>query len=106
MVFEVSARISTGVAAGLNLRNEGIEGAARDVQAAILRVRSNCTVMLVWPSDDTEVISVTAATVPSARSSGAATVAAMMAGSAPGRLAETRMVGISTFGRLATGNSR
>ena len=62
--------------------------------------------MLVEPSDDTEVISVTPAIVPSWRSSGAATVAAMMAGSAPGRLAVTRIVGSSTFGMLATGKKR
>ena len=60
----------------------------------------------VWPSEETEVISVTPAIVPSWRSSGAATVAAMIAGSAPGRLAETRMVGSSTFGMLATGRKR
>ena len=51
-------------------------------------------------------ISVTPAMVPRLRSSGAATVAAMMAGSAPGRLAVTRMVGSSTFGMLATGRKR
>ena len=35
----------------------------------------------------------------------AATVAAMMAGSAPGRLAVTRTVGSSKLGRLATGRN-
>ena len=60
----------------------------------------------VCPSEDTEVISVTPAIVARCRSSGAATVAAMIAGSAPGRLAETRMVGNSTFGMLATGRKR
>jgi hypothetical protein len=40
---------------------------------------------------------------PSRRSSGAATVAAMVSGSAPGWLAEMRKVGMSTLGRLATG---
>ena len=53
-----------------------------------------------------EVISVTPAISPSRRSSGAATVAAMVSGSAPGRLAETRMVGKSTVGMLATGRKR
>ena len=52
--------------------------------------------MLVEPSELREVISVTPAMVAETRSSGAATVAAMVAGSAPGRLAETRMVGKST----------
>ena len=50
-----------------------------------------------------EVSSVTPEISPSRRSSGAATVAAMVSGSAPGRLAVTRMVGKSTVGRLATG---
>ena len=72
----------------------------------MLRLSSNCTVIEVEPSEDTEVISLTPAMMPSWRSSGAATVAAMMAGSAPGRLADTRMVGISTLGRLATGRKR
>ena len=47
--------------------------------------------------------SVTPAISPRRRSNGAATVAAMMLGSAPGRLALTLMVGKSTLGRLATG---
>jgi hypothetical protein len=49
------------------------------------------------------VISVTPGISPSRRSSGAAMVAAITAGSAPGRLAETRMVGNSIDGMLATG---
>ena len=120
MVFDVSARISTGAAAGLNLRNDGIDGRSlgRSVSEAliaactsraapsILRDRSNCTVIEVCPSEDTDVISVTPAMVPRLRSSGAATVAAMIAGSAPGRLAVTRMVGSSTFGMLATARKR
>jgi len=36
----------------------------------------------------------------------AATVAAMMLGSAPGRLADTNIVGKSMLGRLATGRKR
>src|SRR5262249_31593094 len=42
----------------------------------------------------------------SRRSSGAATVAAIVSGSAPGRLAVTLMVGKSTVGMLATGRKR
>lgn len=49
--------------------------------------------MLVEPTPLDEVISVTPASAPRRRSSGAATVAAMISGSAPGRLADTRMVG-------------
>ena len=48
------------------------------------RLRSNCSVMLVEPSDEREVISVTPAMLPSARSSGVATVAAIVSGLAPG----------------------
>ena len=54
----------------------------------------------------TEVISVTPAIAPRRRSSGAETLDAMVSGSAPGRLAETRMVAKSTVGMLATGSVR
>jgi hypothetical protein len=64
---------------------------------------SNWTAMLVEPVWLFEVSSVTPEISPSRRSSGAATVAAMVSGSAPGWLAEMRKVGISTLGRLATG---
>ena len=49
--------------------------------------------MRVVPSELREVSSVTPGISPSLRSSGAATVAAMVSGSAPGRLAVTLMVG-------------
>src|SRR5262249_52101309 len=117
MVGEVSATMKIGNAAGLTLRNVGRVGRSpgRSVAAALsaactsrpapsmLRPRSNWMVMLLEPSEDTEVISVTPAISPSRRSGGAAIVAAMMAGSAPGRLAVTRTVGSSKLGRLATG---
>ena len=104
-------------AAGLALRNAGSVGMSpgRSVSAALsaactsraapsmLRDRSNCTAMRVLPSELSEVISVTPAMAPSWRSSGAATVAAIVSGAAPGRLAEMKMVGNSTLGRLATG---
>src|SRR4029077_4395992 len=109
-----------GVAAGLDLRNDGRDGrsAGRSVCAALmaactsraapsmLRLRSNCTEMRVEPSELREVSSVTPGVSPSRRSSGAATVAAMVSGSAPGRLAVTLMVGKSTVGMLATGRKR
>jgi hypothetical protein len=59
--------------------------------------------MCVEPSELEEVISVTAAMRPSERSSGAATVAAMVSGLAPGSPAFTEMVGKSTCGSGATG---
>ena len=119
MVLEVSARIRIGAADGLNLRKVGSVGRSpgRSLSAALsaawtsraapsmLRERSNCTVMWVEPSELTDVSSVTPAISPMRRSSGAATVAAMMLGSAPGRLAFTLMVGSSTLGRLATGRN-
>ena len=73
---------------------------------SMLRLRSNCTEMRVVPSELREVSSVTPGISPSRRSSGAATVAAMVSGSAPGRLAVTLMVGKSTVGMLATGRKR
>ena len=117
MVLEVSARIRIGAADGLTLRMAGRVGRSpgRSVSAALSaactsraapsmpRSRSNWMVMLALPSELVEVISVTPGISPSRRSSGAATVAAMMAGSAPGRLAETRMVGNSIVGMLDTG---
>ena len=60
--------------------------------------------MLVEPTPLTDVISLTPGIRPRRRSSGAATVDAIVPGSAPGRLAETRIVGNSTEGRLATGS--
>ena len=120
MVLEVRARIRTGEAAGLNFRKVGRFGRSvgRSLRAAlsaactsraapsILRLRSNCTVIRLEPSELRDVSSVTPAISPSRRSSGAAMVAAMVSGSAPGRLAETLMVGSSTAGRLATGRKR
>ena len=58
------------------------------------------------PSDDDEVIEEMPAMVESWRSIGDATEAAMVSGLAPGKLAEIRMVGKSTAGSAATGNSR
>jgi hypothetical protein len=59
--------------------------------------------MLVLPSELVEVIWSRPAIWPSRRSSGAATVAAMTEGSAPGRVAETRIIGKSTLGTDETG---
>jgi hypothetical protein len=57
------------------------------------RLKSNCNTMRVDPSELPDVISVTPAMRPSERSSGIATVAAIVSGLAPGRLAWTEMVG-------------
>ena len=67
------------------------------------RPMANCNWMLVLPSELVEVIWSMPAISPSRRSSGAATVAAITDGSAPGRVAETRIEGKSTLGTEATG---
>ena len=72
---------------------------------SILRSRSNCTVICVLPSALVEVSCVTPAICENWRSSGCATVAAMVSGLAPGSEAETWMVGKSTRGSGATGRN-
>ncbi len=57
------------------------------------RLSSNCSVTLVEPSELEDVISVTPAMRPSERSSGVATVEAIVSGLAPGSEAETEIVG-------------
>ena len=61
--------------------------------ASILRFRSNCRLTRVEPLPEFEVISLTPAIVPSLRSSGVATLLAMVSGLAPGSEADTEMVG-------------
>ena len=72
----------------------------------MLRSRSNCSVIRVDPWLLVEVIDVTPAMVANWRSSGVATEAAIVSGLAPGRSAETWMVGKSTRGSAATGSRR
>src|SRR5208337_3333845 len=74
--------------------------------ASMLRLRSNCSVMLHEPRELDEVISVTDAMRPNCRSSGVATEEAIVSGLAPGRPAFTEMVGKSTCGSGATGRNR
>ncbi len=69
----------------------------------MLRVSSNCRVMLVEPFELDEVIWVTPLICENCRSSGVAMLDAMVSGLAPGREALTWMVGKSTCGRAATG---
>src|ERR1700683_2461410 len=70
---------------------------------SISRSRSNWMVMLVEPWLLVDVIELTPAMVENWLSRGVATADAMVAGSAPGRLAETWIVGKSTFGNSLTG---
>ena len=67
------------------------------------RLSSNCKVTLVDPSVLLEVISVTPAIRVNWRSSGAATEVAMVSGLAPGKFADTLIVGNSTCGRAKVG---
>src|SRR5579864_8169695 len=70
------------------------------------RLRSNCSVRPVDPSELDELISVTAAMCPNWRSSGVATDEAIVSGLAPGRPALTWIVGKSTCGSGDTGRRR
>ena len=70
----------------------------------MLRSRSNWTVIAVEPSALVEVICATPGICANCVSSGCATAEAMVSGLAPGRLAETWMVGKSTCGSGATGS--
>ena len=71
----------------------------------MLRLRSNCSVIEVEPSVLIEVIWVMPEICPNRRSSGDATVDAMVSGLAPASCADTWMVGKSTCGSGATGSS-
>ncbi len=62
--------------------------------------------MDVAPVELVEVISVTPGISPRRRSSGAAMEFAIVSGAAPGRVASTMMVGMSTLGRGAIGRKR
>src|SRR5262249_32349103 len=70
------------------------------------RFSSNCSVTEVAPRLLVEVISVTPAMRLNWRSSGVATAEAIVSGLAPGKFANTLMVGKSTWGRGATGKKR
>ena len=107
IVAEVSAKIMIGASAGLTFRYVGLLGSpdGSRLRAALIaactsraapsmsRLKSNCSVMRVEPSELDEVISVTPLMRPSERSSGVATVAAIVSGLAPGSDACTEIVG-------------
>ena len=73
--------------------------------ASMSRLRSNCTVIELAPRELAEVSSVTPAIKENCRSNGVVTLAAMVSALAPGKLADTWMVGKSTCGRGATGSN-
>jgi hypothetical protein len=70
------------------------------------RSSANCSVIEVPPSVFDEVIESRPAMVENCFSSGVATADAMVSGAAPGSVADTLMVGKSTFGRSLTGSAR
>ena len=70
---------------------------------SILRLRSNCSVIAVEPSVETEVICETPEICANCVSSGCATAEAIVSGLAPGSCADTCSVGKSTCGSGATG---
>src|SRR4051812_37727120 len=120
IVFEVSASTNTGAAEVLALRKRGSDGRSlgRSDSAALIAAwtsraaRSVSRPILNWswievrPIELVEVIWLMRAISPSRRSSGEATVAAITDGSAPGRVANTKIAGKSTFGTEATGRKR
>src|SRR5690242_12703992 len=107
MVGELTIRLMMGWSPGFTLRKDGAEGmpggskgiaaamavSTSTVAPSISRLRSNCRVMLVDPWRLLEIIESTPAMVVNCRSRGVATAEAMVSGFAPGRLAETEMVG-------------
>ena len=115
----MSASIRIGESAGFTLRQFGfcgrlagnwpraalIAACTSRAAASMFRFRSNCSVMLVEPSELDDVISLTPAMRPNWRSSGVATEEAMVSGLAPGRPADTVMDGKSTCGSGETGRN-
>ena len=71
---------------------------------SMARFRSNCRVIEVVPSPLVEFIEARPGIAANCCSSGVATDEAMVSGLAPGRVADTVMVGKSTLGSAATGN--
>ena len=93
-----------GIPVGSWLRAALIAACTSVAASLMSRFRSNCSVTRVEPSDELDVISFTPAMRPSWRSSGVATVDAIVSGLAPGRFAVTEITGYSTCGSGATGS--
>ena len=117
-VAELIARKSIGESAGFTLRKVGgvvICGGNLRITAemacctscdaaSMSRSSLNWMVIEVLPRTLDEVIESMPAMVESCASRGVATADAMVSGSAPGRLADTTMVGKSTLGSSLTGS--
>ena len=116
-VAEDNERSMTGSSAGFAFRKDGgfgmswgrrrwtaeIEDCTSWAAPSMLRSRLNWRVIWVSPSELVDVIESMPAIVANCCSSGVATEAAMVSGLAPGRLAETVIVGKSMLGRSLTG---
>ena len=74
--------------------------------ASMFRESANWSVILVPPMVLDDVIASMPAMVENCFSSGVATAAAIVCGLAPGKPADTVIVGKSTLGRSLTGNKR
>src|SRR5436309_13185224 len=119
-VSDSKERNRIGWSAGFTLRNVGGVGmpAGRRAAACVMavctsraapsrsRLRLNWSVICVEPMAFVDVIESNPAIVENCRSSGVATAEDMVSGLAPGRLAETKIVGTSTVGRTQTPSIR
>src|SRR5437867_13325163 len=119
-VSDSKERNRIGWSAGFTLRNVGGVGmpAGRRDAACVMavctsraapsrsRLRLNWSVICVEPMAFVDVIESNPAIVENCRSSGVATADDMVSGLAPGRLAETKIVGKSTVGRSLTPSVR
>src|SRR3984957_991246 len=120
MVFEVRATIRIGESAGLILRQLGgcgkvggnwpraalMAACTSREEASMLRLKSNCIVMLQLPSELLDVISFRPAMRPNWRSNGVATEEAIVSELARGNCAEPGKGRISTSGRGVTGRRK
>src|SRR6201994_42492 len=80
------------------------EAASVWLKGGVVRLLSPGVCLVLDPGDDCDCIDDTPAMVLNCDSSGVATALAMVVGSAPGRLAETLIVGKSTAGSSLTGS--
>ena len=96
--------------AGIPVGSSGITAAiavcTSTAAPSMSRSRLNCRLTLVVPVELREVIESRPAMVVNCRSNTVATADDMVAGSAPGKVALTLMVGKSTFGKSLTPNER
>src|SRR3989338_9276883 len=95
-----------GMFGGRSLRARAIIDCTSCAAASISRLKLNWSVIWLRPSVLVELMVSTPAMVENCFSSGVATVAAMVSGLAPGRLAVTEIVGKSTVGSSLTGRAR